>query len=144
MDWEANVDSDFKEHHYLEPVPVIDTQAEGYMDRWIVYGRIDGQQYFTAKELTIGPGVKCTVRDNGAYGLIVVQGSGKMNNLRLDCPKLIRFGEMTDDEVFCSEAAARSGVVFENTGETEDLVMLRYFGPEVNPDAPQVGAHRRL
>lgn len=144
LDWEANVDSDFKEHHYLEPVPVADTQAEGYMDRWIVYGRIDGQQYFTAKELAIGPGVKCTVRDNGAYGLIVVEGSGKMNNLRLDCPKLIRFGKMTDDEVFCSEAAARSGVVFENTGETEDLVVLRYFGPEVNPDAPQVGAHRRL
>ena len=66
-----------------------------------------------------------------------------MNNLRLDCPKLIRFGEMTDDEVFCSEAAARSGVVFENTGETEDRVVLRYFGPEVNPDAPEVGAHRR-
>jgi hypothetical protein len=61
----------------------------------------------------------------------LVQGSGKMNNLRLDCPKLIRFGEMTDDEVFCSEVAARSGVVFENTGETEDLVVLRYLVPKL-------------
>ena len=144
LDWDANVDPNFKEHHYLEPVAVADTHTEGYVDRWIVYGKIDERQYFTAKELTIEPRVKCTIKECGAYGLIVVQGSDKMNNLRLDCPKLIRFGEMTDDEVFCSEAAARSGVVFENTGETEDLVVLRYFGPEVNVNAPAVGAHRRL
>jgi hypothetical protein len=61
----------------------------------------------------------------------------------LNCPKLIRFVEMTDDEVFCTERAARSGVVFENTSEVEDLVVLRYFGPEASPDAPEMGAHRR-
>jgi hypothetical protein len=33
-------------------------------------------------------------------------------------------------------------VVFENTSEVEDLVVLRYFGPGVNPEAPEVGAHR--
>jgi hypothetical protein len=142
LDWEANVDPSFKDNHYLEPVPVANTESEGYVDRWIVYGRINGEQLFTAKELTIEPGVKCTIRDNGAYGLIVVQGSGRMNNLNLNCPKLIRFVEMTDDEVFCTEAAARSGVVFENTSEVEDLVVLRYFGPGDNPDAPEVGAHR--
>jgi hypothetical protein len=74
--------------------------------------------------------------------LIVVQGSGKMNRLTLDCPKLIRFAELTEDEVFCTESAAKAGVVFENTSEVEDLVALRYFGPGVNPDAPEVGAHR--
>jgi hypothetical protein len=142
LDWEANVDPSFKDNHYLEPVPVANTESEGYVDRWIVYGRINGEQLFTAKELTIEPGVKCTIRDNGAYGLIVVQGSGRMNNLNLNCPKLIRFVEMTDDEVFCTEAAARSGVVFENASEVEDLVVLRYFGPDANPDAPEVGAHR--
>ena len=98
LDWEANVDPYFKNNHYLEPVPVAET--EGYVDRWIVYGKINGEQLFTAKELTIEPGAKCTIRDNGAYGLTVVQGSGKMNSLRLDCPKLIRFTELTDDEVF--------------------------------------------
>ena len=84
------------------------------------------------------PGVKCTVRDNGAYGLTVVQGRGRMNGLTLNSPKLIRFGELTEDEVFCSEPAARNGVAFENTSEAEDLVVLRYFGPEVNPDAPEL------
>jgi hypothetical protein len=137
LDWEANVDPYFKENHFLEPVQVADTGSEGYIDRWIVYGKVGGEQLFTAKELTIEPGTKCTIRDNGAYGLTVVQGSGKMNKLALDCPKLIRFTDLTEDEVFCTEPAAKAGVVFENTSEVEDLVILRYFGPEANPDAPQ-------
>jgi len=138
LDWEANVDPHFKENNYLEPIPVADTEKEGYVDRWIVYGRLKGKQYFTAKELTINPGVKCRIRDNGAYGLITVQGEGRMNNLRLNCPKMIGFHDLTEDEVFCTETAAREGVVFENTSATEPLVVLRYFGPEVNPDAPEI------
>ena len=143
LDWTANVDPKFKDHHYLEPVPVADTREEGYVDRWIVYGKVDGQQLFTAKELTVDPGVQCTITDNGAYGLITVQGKGRMNRLDLDCPKLIRFDELTEDEVFCIEDAARAGVVFENTSKVESLVVLRYFGPEVNPDAPELGAYRK-
>ncbi len=141
LDWDANVDPYFKNNHYLEPVPVADT--EGYLDRWIVYGKINGEQHFTAKELTVEPGTKCTIRDHGAYGLIVVQGNGKMNKLTLDCPKLIRFTELTEDEVFCTESAARAGVTFENTSDVEDLVVLRYFGPDANPDAPEIGEHRK-
>jgi hypothetical protein len=66
-----------------------------------------------------------------------------MNKLNLDCPKLIRFHELTEDEVFCTEQAARDGVIFENTSDVEPLVVLRYFGPEVNPDAPNLGAYRK-
>ena len=142
LDWEENLDPNFKDNHYLEPVPLADTRSEGYVDRWIVYGRVKGAQLFTAKELTLEPGAKCTIKDNGAYGLITVQGKGRMNRLALDCPKLIRFHEMTEDEVFCTEAAAKAGVTFENTSTVEPLVMLRYFGPEVNPDAPAMGAYR--
>jgi hypothetical protein len=141
LDWEANVDPYFKNNHYLEPVPV--AEAEGYADMWIVYGKVNGEQLFTAKELTIEPGTKCTIRDNSAYGLTVVQGSGKMNKLALDCPKLIRFTELTEDEVFCTEPAARGGVTFENTSDVENLVVLRYFGPDANPDAPEIGAYRK-
>lgn len=140
LDWEANVDPNFKKNHYLEPVPVADTRKDGYMDRWIVYGKVRGEQLFSAKELTIEPGTKCTIRDNGAYGLIVVQGEGRMNKLRLDCPKMIRFHDLTEDEVFCTEGAAKAGVTFENTSRFEPLVCLRYFGPGVNPAAPEIGA----
>ncbi|MBL9169338.1 MAG: hypothetical protein JNN07_16480 [Verrucomicrobiales bacterium] len=143
LDWDANVDTKFKDNHYLEPVPVADTRSEGFVDRWIVYGNINDEQFFTAKELTVEPGTKCTITDKGAYGLITVQGKGRMNRLALDCPKLIRFHELTEDEVFCTEEAAKAGVTFENTSDVEPLVVLRYFGPDVNPDAPKVGAYRK-
>ena len=143
LDWDENTDPNFKDNHYLEPVPVADTRSEGYVDRWIVYGKVKGEQLFTAKELTIDPGAKCTIKDGGAYGLITVQGKGRMNRLTLDCPKLIRFHELTEDEVFCTETAAKAGVTFENTSTVEPLVVLRYFGPEVHPDAPAMGAYRK-
>lgn len=136
LDWDANVDPHFKENHYLEPIPVADTAKDGYIDKWIVYGKVYGEQLFTAKELTVNPCRKVTIKDNGAYGLITVAGEGRINKLRLNCPKLIRFHDLTEDEVFCTEGAAKAGATFENTSATEPLVVLRYFGPEVNPDAP--------
>ena len=142
LDWEANVDPSFKDHHYLEPIAVADTASEGYVDRWVVYGKVDGDELFSAKELTIDSGVKVTVKDNGAYGLIAVQGSGRIGRLRLQTPAMIRFGELTEDEVFVGDPAARQGVVFENTGK-EPLVILRYFGPGTNPQAPNVGDHKQ-
>jgi hypothetical protein len=48
-------------------------------------------------------------------------------------PVLIRFGQMTMDEVFITHEAAAGGVMVENTG-AEPFVTLRYFGPEVWPD----------
>jgi hypothetical protein len=142
LDWEANVNPNFKDSHYLEPVPVADTATEGFVDRWIVYGKINGEQLFSAKELTVDPGVKVTIKDNGAYGLITVQGCGRIGKLPLQTPAMIRFGELTEDEVFVTHDAARQGVVFENTGR-EPLVTLRYFGPHTNPDAPNVGDHKK-
>ena len=143
LDWDQNVDPNFKDNHYLEPVPVADTHKEGYVDRWIVYGKFAGRQLFTAKELTVDPGKKCTIKDGGAYGWITVQGEGYIGKLRLQTPAMIRFGQMTDDEVFVTESAAKDGVVIENTG-TEPLVSLRYFGPDACPDAPEVGAYKNL
>ncbi len=143
LDWEANVDPSFKDNHYLEPVPVADTRSEGYVDRWIVYGKVHGKQCFSAKELTVDAGVKAVVKDNGAYSLICVQGVGKINGQPLNSPKLIRFTELTEDEYFVTADGAQDGVTYENCSETEPLVILRYFGPEVNPDAPELGAYRK-
>ncbi|MDI6858393.1 MAG: hypothetical protein QME71_08780 [Dehalococcoidia bacterium] len=141
IDWPLNTDPNFKDSNYLEPVPAAGSPDEGWADRWIVYGRIGGRQYFSAKELVVQPGARCVIKDSGAYGLIAVQGSGRIGKLRLQTPAMVRFGEMTEDEVFVSHEAAAQGVTFENTG-SEPLVTLRYFGPDANKDAPEVGDHR--
>jgi hypothetical protein len=138
LDWAGNLDPNFKSNHFLRPI--VDTQTDTHADKWIVYGRIDGIQYFSAKELTVAPRGKVTVKDLGANSIIVVQGEGKINDLKLNCPKLIRFHEMTEDEVFVTEPAALRGVTYENTSATEDLVVLRYFGPQVNPHAPNINS----
>jgi hypothetical protein len=142
LDWEGNVDPSFKDHRYLEPIPDGDTERHGYVDRWIVYGKIDGQELFSAKELTLQPGASVTIKDSGASGLIAVQGCGTIGTLNLQTPAMIRFGELTEDEVFISHEAAKEGVKFVNAG-SEPLVTLRYFGPDTNPDAPNVGDYKR-
>ena len=140
LDWEKNVDTHFKEHNYLEPI--VAAQGAGWVDKWIVYGSIDSAQLFSARELTVEPGHKCTLKDSGASGWITVQGSGRIGKLNLQTPAMIRFGEETEDEVFISHEAAVRGVEVENTG-SEPLVSLRYFGPDVHKSLPKVGDYRK-
>ena len=140
LDWDKNVDTHFKDSNYLEPI--VAAKGDGWMDKWVVYGKVDGEQLFSSKELTIEPGSKCTLKDPGASGWITVQGKGKMGKLNLQTPAMIRFGEETEDEVFISHEAATAGVVIENTG-SEPLVGLRYFGPDVHKKLPSVGDHKK-
>ncbi len=138
LDWERNVDTHFKEHNYLEPIVDRERSGEGYMDRWIVYGTIDGQQLFSAKELTLEPGARCTLEDPGASGWITVQGRGRLGSLNIQTPVMIRFGARTEDEIFITHEAARRGIQVENTG-SEPLVGLRYFGPDAHENLPKIG-----
>jgi len=142
IDWSRNLDPNFKDHHYLEPI--VHTHDEAHADRWIVYGTVAGRQRFSAKELSVRPGATVVVEDPGASSMIVVQGRGRGNGLTLESPSLIRFHELTLDEVFVTDAAARAGVRIENTSDTEDLVILRYFGPDAHDALPEVGDHRRV
>jgi len=141
VDWERNTDPNFKSKHYIEPVVASGSEQEGYVDRWVVYGTIAGEQKFSAKELTVQPGQSCLLRDGGASGLIVTQGHGRVGKLEVDCPAVIRFGQMTQDELFITAEAAAGGVLVVNNSQTDPLVVLRYFGPDVHTEMPEVGAH---
>ncbi len=138
LDWERNVDTHFKEDNYLEPIIDKERSGKGSTDRWIVYGSIDGQQLFSAKELTLEPGASCILQDPGASGWITVQGKGRIGGLDIQTPAMVRFGARTEDEVFISYEAAQAGVKIENTG-SEPLVSLRYFGPDTHNDLPKLG-----
>lgn len=139
LDWEKNVDTHFKQSNYLEPIRDDRCSGPGYDDLWIVYGTVDGRQLFSAKELTIQPGAKCTLRDPGASSWITVQGRGRIGTLDLQTPAMIRFGQNTTDEVFISHVAATKGVEIQNTG-SEPLVGLRYFGPDTHDNLPKAGS----
>jgi hypothetical protein len=138
LDWDRNVDTHFKEHNYLEPIVDAEKSGDGYTDKWVTYGRIDGESLFSAKELTLQPGAKCTIQDPGASGWITVQGAGRMGDLDIQTPVMIHFGEEPDDEIYITAQAAKAGFEIENTG-SEPLVGLRYFGPDVHGNVPSVG-----
>jgi hypothetical protein len=133
LDWEANVNPEFGKSNKVFPKPVCpleQMEAAGYREYWVTYGT----GWYSAKELTILPGRTAIIRDSAAYGLIVVQGHGLFGKHQVSAPTMIRFGQMTEDELFVTAAAAEQGIKVENRSASDPLVILRHFGPG-NPDA---------
>jgi hypothetical protein len=132
IDWELNVDPNFKVNRFMRPRPVRpveEMKAEGYLEYWICYK----SSAFSAKELTVLPGATVTIRDAAAYGMIMMQGHGRMGVWDIETPTMIRYGQLTHDEYFVSESAAKEGIKIVNPSKTDPIVMLKHFGPE-NPD----------
>lgn len=132
LDWELNVDPHMMANRFMRPKPVKPLegmQAEGYEENWVCYK----SEAFSAKELTVQPGATVTIKDSAAYGIIMMQGRGKMGVWEVETPSLIRYGQLTNDEFFISENAALEGVVISNASTTDPIVMLKHFGPG-NPD----------
>ena len=134
MDWDGNTDPDFSARRYFEPKPVCPPQqmAEaGYSENWVVYST----KFYSAKELTVFPGRTVTIHDGAAYGTILVSGWGQFGKHQVETPSLIRYGQMTSDELFVSADRAKAGITVTNRSATENMVFLKHFGPG-NPQAP--------
>jgi len=132
IDWDLNVDPNFAANRFMRPKPVRsakEMEAEGYIENWICYK----SRAFSAKELTVFPGRTVTIKDNAAYGFITMQGHGTMGQWDIETPALIRYGQLTYDEYFVSEQAAKEGVKITNPSKTDPIVLLKHFGPD-NPD----------
>ena len=132
IDWDLNLDPDFAANRLMLPKPVVPPEQkenDGYVENWVCYKSSD----FSAKELTVLPDQTVTIKDGAAYGMIMMQGHGTMGVWEIETPALIRFGQLTHDELFVSEQAATEGVVISNTSKTDPLVMLKHFGAN-NPD----------
>jgi len=133
LDWEANTNPRFGESNRCFPRPLKpfnETEPKGYREQWIAYGT----GWYSAKELTVLPTHSVTIKDSAAYGVILTQGHGRFGNLTVSTPAMIRYGQMTEDELFVTAETAKAGVRIENLSETDPLVMLKHFGPG-NPDA---------
>ncbi|MCX6217504.1 hypothetical protein [Spirosoma sp.] len=130
IDWDLNVDPQMMANRFMRPKPVRPLEEmEGYIETWVCYK----SDAFSAKELTVLPGQTVTIKDSAAYGLIMMQGHGKLNDWDIETPTMIRYGQLTNDEFFVSEKAAMEGVTIVNASSTDPIVMLKHFGPG-NPD----------
>jgi hypothetical protein len=132
LDWHANVNPEFAKSNKVFPrpvKPVAEMEAAGYRELWITYGT----PYYSAKELTVLPGRRVVIGDSEAYGALVSQGHGMFGKHSVSAPTMIRFGEMTEDELFVTAESARQGVPIRNLSDVSPLVILKHFGPG-NPD----------
>ena len=126
IDWDKNIDPDFSKNRIMAPVVI--TENENYTEEWICYKCKE----VSAKRLTVNPGKTAVIKDMAAYGFILIEGRGKFGNWNIETPTLIRYGELTNDEFFVTEKAAKEGITITNTSDTEPLIMLKHFAE--NPE----------
>lgn len=126
IDWDKNIDPNFHKYNYMAPKPVRpieEMKDSGYIEEWICY-KCD---CVSAKRLTVLPGQTITSIDNAPYGLICLEGHGKFGKWDIESPTLIRYGQLTHDEYFVTEKAAKGGVKIQNLSSTEPIVILKHF-----------------
>ena len=107
----------------LSILPNAEMADAGYSEKWITYGT----KYYSAKELTVLPGRTVTIQDPVAYGMILVEGVGTLGKLEIETPSLIRFGQMTKDELFvtaCATGAAPSASSSFKEPTVADMVLV--------------------
>lgn len=121
IDWEESTRPDYKETYFREPK--VKCESEQAVEKWVAYAN----EWVAAKEVTVMPGQEYTLIDQACYCAIVVQGHGTFGSFECEAPELVRFEDVTGDEYFVSESAAKSGVIIKNTSTYQPLVVLQNF-----------------
>jgi hypothetical protein len=125
LDWEANGDPYFYENHHTPPVRIEGSKTASSEEWWIFYNT----RKYTGTKLIVRPGGTRNCVDRGAYNILVWSGEGAFGGLP------IKGQSHTEDEVMVTAARAKSGVEIKNTGSS-DLMIIKFFGPDINDDAP--------
>jgi hypothetical protein len=125
VDWDQNGDPYFYENHHTPPKLIESSRQAGGEEHWIFYNTAK----FSGKKLVVRPGQRYASREAGVYSLFVLSGRGRYGGaeIRGRTPGL--------DELLVTYARAINGVDVINDGD-EDLIVVKFFGPDINPDCP--------
>ena len=127
--WEESTRPDYKETYFR--MPKIKTESNRAIEKWVAYAN----DFVAAKEVTILPGQTYTLTDQAAYGAVITQGHGTFGCFECEAPGLLHFDDISGDEFFVSEKAAKNGVIVKNTSSYESLVILQNYANN-NPEVP--------
>jgi len=130
IEWELNADPYFYENRHTPPLPIEHSRQVSGEETWIFYNSTK----FSGKKLAVRPGQTYTTVDEGIYTLLVLQGEGLYGGQR------VVGGRPGLDELVVTHDAATAPLDVENTGR-EDLIVVKFFGPDVNSDVPML-THR--
>lgn len=129
VDWAANADPYLYENRHI--APRVFHHGDGVTESWILYG----SSKFSGKRLVLQPGRRYEATERGVFNLLVLRGRGTVAGRPVDG------GQLGADELLVVHERAVRPIEYVNEGDTE-LVVLKFFGPDINPDAPLVPSPR--
>jgi hypothetical protein len=121
------------EKHLLLPIVDPETSRDGFQDEWRVYGKPNGDEFFSLRQFELAPRAETVLR--GPASLCIIHfshGTGTIGHHKVEVKSGIRLGEPLHDEFVIPYDAAKNGggVRLVNTSDTEPLVGTRCWGPE--------------
>ena len=131
INWEACGDPYFYENHNLKNILVEETKQPGGREYWIYYNT----SKFSGKKVIIDPRQSFTSKDNGVYNIFVWKGKGIFDGHN------IAAGIFGMDELLVTHEKAVKPVTIKNTGESE-LMLFKFFGPDINKNAPVIKKYK--
>jgi len=126
INWEISGDPFFYENHHLKPELIEENKQKSGQEYWIYYNTTK----FSGKKLIVKPGEKFIGKEDGVYSLLVWSGRGRYDGHKVEA------GNFECDELLISYEKATKPLTVENTG-TEELQIIKFFGPDCNPDVPK-------
>ena len=127
IDWRENGDPRFYENHHLSPQLIAASVQNGGEESWIFYNTTK----FSGKKLVVHPGSSYVCIDAGVHNVFVWGGRGTYGGIPVEG------GKPGNDELFVTHERAVRGVEVHNPG-SEDLLVIKFFGPDVHSDAPMI------
>ncbi|HAL55801.1 MAG TPA: hypothetical protein DCP63_04810 [Bacteroidetes bacterium] len=127
IDWKANGDHYFYENRHTPPLLIENSKQAGGDEHWIFYNTLK----FSGKKLVVRPHQTYESVDAGVYNALIWRGRGRFDG------HIVEGGHPQMDELLISFAKATQPLVIENSG-SEDLVVFKFFGPDVNPNVPML------
>jgi hypothetical protein len=123
VNWEISGDPYFYENRHTPPVLISESKdADEY---WIFYNTTK----FNGKKLVVKPGGKILSKEKGVYNILVWKGKGEFAGHSIEA------GNFSEDELLITHNAAIDGVQIVNNGK-DDLIIYKFFGPDINDDVP--------
>ena len=132
LDWEANGDPYFYENHHLPNVLIEETKQSGGVENWIYYNTTK----FSGKRLIVKPGQSFTSKEKGIYNILIWRGSGTYDGHKIEA------GNFECDELLISHERAVKPLTVKNDGKA-DLLIIKFFGPDINMDAPKIKPYKK-
>ena len=130
IDWERNGDPYFYENHHLSPQLIEASRQPGGEEHWIFYNTAK----FSGKKLTVRAGQVYRSAERGVYSSFVLAGAGQYGGVP------VQAGRPGQDELLGTHGRAVADLTVRNTG-AQDLVVLKVFGPDINPDVPFIAPY---